>query len=243
MTLLLLAWGRTSWALSLARALGIPAVPLSSSIHDIAGALLPVSEGLWPALAPQGIRKHQRGACPSTQSIVASLPSSQGGCMVSARSLHALLPPAERLIADPVRQANLVPQLCAQLRQEDTTSGAARQTVQALSLFFQDHPVQVPAGPDACTRWHSCSSSGRGHAGAADGGGPQPRGDAPALAAQAEQRLCQRAAAPAPDQAGAAGALPALPLSCCTAWSVCLLRHTRAQHSCTCTLCTCSDAS
>lgn len=59
----------------------------------------------------------------------------QPSLMVSASRLPT---EAEQLVSDPVRHANLVPRLCSSL-QAGLSLPAAREAVQALSVFFADH--------------------------------------------------------------------------------------------------------
>ena len=56
--------------------------------------------------------------------------------MVSASRLPT---EAEQLVSDPVRHANLVPRLCSSLQAAGLGTPAAREAVQALSVFFADH--------------------------------------------------------------------------------------------------------
>lgn len=45
----------------------------------------------------------------------------------------------EQLLSDPVRNANAVAKICAALRNPELPDTGARETVQALSLFFADN--------------------------------------------------------------------------------------------------------
>ena len=59
----------------------------------------------------------------------------------------------ERLLSDPVRHANAVPKLFAALRNPELPQSSARETVQALSLFFGDNMTHQVRS--ACTCLHS----------------------------------------------------------------------------------------
>ena len=57
----------------------------------------------------------------------------------------------EQLLSDPVKHANAVPKLCAALRNPDLPESSARETVQALSLFFGDKLTRQVIFLLACT--------------------------------------------------------------------------------------------